>query len=144
MPLVPGRADPLWMFCRSTGQEPSACWKALSRCRRFCSRLYSCLMLCRICSETKYIVVWDHICICAQFTSWQTVQVTVLLAAQRPSVWYTTRTQTSENSFLLFTHFASSKPLLNILHFDIKSSTRSRPNVPLGNKDSYYIIYNIC
>lgn len=45
------------MFCRSRGQQPSACWKALSRCRRFCSRLYSCLMLCRICSETK-----KHIC----------------------------------------------------------------------------------
>ena len=51
---LPGSADPLWRFCASRGQQPSACcWKPLSRCRRFCSRLYSCFMLCRICSETK-------------------------------------------------------------------------------------------
>lgn len=50
---LPGRVDPLWMFWRSRGEQLSNCWKVLSRCRRFCSRLYSCLMLCRICSETE-------------------------------------------------------------------------------------------
>lgn len=49
----PGRAKPVWMFCSSRGQQPSACWKELSRCLRFCSLLYSCLILCRICSKTK-------------------------------------------------------------------------------------------
>lgn len=50
---LPGIADPLWRFCRSRAGQPSTCWKAQSRCRRFCSRLYSCLMLCRICSATE-------------------------------------------------------------------------------------------
>lgn len=45
--------DPLGTLWGSTGQQPSVCCGKLSRCLRFCSRLYSCLMLCRICSAKK-------------------------------------------------------------------------------------------
>jgi hypothetical protein len=50
---IPGRLDPLRMElcdCDSRGQQTSVCWMLFSRCLRFCIRLYSCLILCRICS----------------------------------------------------------------------------------------------
>lgn len=37
----------------SIGQQASVCWKLLSRCLLFCMRLYSCLMLLRICSVVR-------------------------------------------------------------------------------------------
>ncbi len=50
---VPGSEAVLLMEecgCESRGQQESVCWKLFSRCLLFCMRLYSCLMLLRICS----------------------------------------------------------------------------------------------